>query len=266
LRPVVTRSLRLAFLAAALVPGGSRLAAQTLTDFCPDADPAVEAGIVGIITDADSETVLPAADVSVTWLTEGTRRRLAVTAGFDGVYAICGLPQGLDMEVRASFGDRRSPAVEFSTAVVLQQFDLAISLTGDAAEEEPVISEAARTGRAFNATTIRAEDLAALPDMTVYQLLRQHQRLRFERLAGGEVIIFAGRGVDRLTNLSGSAGRYRAIEMFINERREGDPVSAVRGLSIYEVIQIDILSASEASARYGGDGWLGAISIRTRER
>ena len=102
--------------------------------------------------------------------------------------------------------------------------------------------------------------------MTVYQLLRQHQRLRFERLSGGEVIIFAGRGIDGITNLSGSAGRYRGIQMLINERREADPVSAIRGMSIYDVLQIDILSAGEASARYGGDGWLGAISIRTRER
>lgn len=263
---VATRSLSLTFLAGSLLVGAAPLGAQTLTDFCPDGDPESEAAIVGIVTDAESETILPAADVAVSWLAEGTRRRVAVSAGLDGVYTVCGLPQGLDMQVRANFGDRRSPAVDFSTATVLQQFDLAIALTGEPEEEEPEVSEAARTGRAFNATTIRGEDLAPLPDMTVYQLLRQHQRLRFERVSGGEVIIFAGRGIDGVTNLSGSAGRYRGIQMFINERREADPVSAIRGMSIYDIVQIDILSAGEASARYGGDGWLGAISIRTRER
>ena len=40
----------------------------------------------------------------------------------------------------------------------------------------------------------------------------------------------------------------------------------MRVMSIREIKQLDILSASEASARYGGDGWIGVISIRTRDR
>jgi hypothetical protein len=54
--------------------------------------------------------------------------------------------------------------------------------------------------------------------------------------------------------------------VFINERREGDPISALRDMWIHDVLQIDIMSAGEASARYGGDGWLGAISVSTRRR
>ena len=243
-------------LGVAGIPSGG--AAQALSDFCPGGDDSAEAAVIGIVSDAESGMILPGSEVVVSWLAAGTRQRVTVAAGLDGVYAVCGLPQGHDMQVRAMFGDRTGQWVDFSTEVVLQQHDLGVSLTG---EQEPVeLTEEVRTSRAFNATTIRAEDLAPLPEMTLYELLRQHQRLRFERVPQGEVIVFAGRGVTGTTNFSGSAGRFRAVEMLINERREADPVSAIRDLWIHDVVQIDILSAGEASARYGGDGWLGAIA------
>lgn len=242
------------------------LAGQSLGDFCPGADAATEAAIVGIVSDAESGMILPGAEVVVSWLAEGTRQRVQVAVGLDGVYTVCSLPRGRDMQVRAMFGDRLGSWVDFSTEEVLQQHDLPVALTGDQSEEDVRLGEDVRTGRAFNATTIRDTDLAPLPEMTLYQLLRQHQRLRFERIPQGEVIVFAGRGVTGTTNLSGTIGRFRAIELFINERREGDPVSALRDMWIHDVKQIDILSAGEASARYGGDGWLGAISISTRDR
>ncbi|MDH3732059.1 MAG: hypothetical protein OEU54_00935 [Gemmatimonadota bacterium] len=240
-------------------------AGQSLTDFCPGGDDSVEAAVIGLVSDAESGIILPGSEVVVSWLADGTRQRVTVAVGLDGVYTICGLPQGQDMQVRAIFGDRMGQWVDFSTSVVLQQHDLGVSLTGEP-DAEPELSEEVRSSTAFNATTIRTEDLAALPKMTLYQLLRQHQRLRFERVQQGEAIVFAGRGVTGTTNLSGAVGRFRAVEVFIDERREADPVSALRDMWIHDVIQIDILSAGEASARYGGDGWLGAISIRTRER
>ena len=80
------------------------------------------------------------------------------------------------------------------------------------------------------------------------------------------MIIFAGRGNTGATNFSGTVSRFRGVDVFINERREGDPVSALRDMWIHNVTRIDILRAGEASARYGGDGWLGAISVSTRER
>ena len=75
----------------------------------------------------------------------------------------------------------------------------------------------------------------------------------------------------RLSALEGRSnslnqGRFRGIQVYINERREADPVSAIREMSIDEVRQIQILRASEASARYGGDGYLGVIAITTRRR
>lgn len=245
------------------LPG--HLRAQVLTDFCPEADESSEAAIVGIVSDAESEMILPGAEVVASWVADGVRQRSETQTGIDGVYTICGLPQGMDMQVRASLGVHRGEPVPFSTETTLQQFDLALSLTGDApAEEEVEIDESARSGRAFGASLIRAEDLAALPEMSVYQLLRRHSRLRFERIQGGEVIIFAGRGVDQNTNLSGTATRYRAIQLFVDDRLEADPINYLRAMSIDEVSRIEILNSGEASARYGGDGWIGAIAISRR--
>lgn len=256
-------STTFAFASALMIP--TAVAGQALADFCPGGDDATEAAVIGIVSDAESGMILPGAEVVVSWLATGTRQRVQVAVGLDGVYTICGLPQGQDMQVRAMFADRQGAWVDFSTETVLQQHDLGVSLVGEQSDEVE-LTEDARTGKAFNSTVIRAEDLAPLPEMTLYQLLRQHQRLRFERIPQGEVIVFAGRGVTGTSNLSGSAGRFRAVEVLINERREADPVSALRDMWIHNVVQIDILSAGEASARYGGDGWLGAISISTRER
>lgn len=260
----VVRNSLMSIMAGIAFP--SLVAAQALTDFCPDADESKEAAVIGIVSDAESGMMLPGAEVVVSWLADGTRRRIEVPAGIDGVYMACGLPQGHDMQVRAMVGDRRGEWVDFSTETILQQRDLPVSLTGDQPAEELVLSEDAKRSNAFSATRINDEDLALLPEMTLYQLLRQHQRLRFERVQQGEVIVFAGRGVTGTSNFSGSAGRFRGIELFINERREGDPVSALRDMWIHNITQIDILSAGEASARYGGDGWLGAISVSTRDR
>ncbi len=244
------------------------LRAQSLTDFCPEGDESREAALVGIVTDAESGTVLPGAQVAIRWTdAEGESHETLAQTGLDGVYVVCALPRETDMQVAAAFGDRRGAPVSFSTAVVLQQQDLAIPLTAPEPEEVE-LDESLRSSGVFNATVIRDSDLEGFPDMTVYQLLRQHQRLRFERLTGsgvGEVIIFAGRGVTGQTSLSGM-GRFRGVEVYINERREADPVNAMRVMSIREIKQLDILSASEASARYGGDGWIGVISIRTRDR
>lgn len=265
MRYSLSRSLPAALLvvAASAWAAPSGLAGQALTDFCPEADQAAEAAVVGIVSDAESGMILPGAEVVASWVADGVRQRATAQTDLEGVYIICGLPQDLDMQVRATLGARRGDAVPFSTSVALQQHDLALSLAGEQAEEAPELDDAARGGRAFTSTVIRAEDLAELPEMTVYQLLRQHHNLRFERVQGGEQIVFAGRGVDGAPSLSGTT-RYSAIQLFIDDRLQADAVNYLRGMSIDEVQQIDILSRTEASARYGGDGWIGAIAIRTR--
>jgi hypothetical protein len=242
------------------------LRGQALEDFCPDGDASSEAAVIGIVTDTENGMILPGAEVTATWTVEGTRRRATVQTGIDGVYTICGLPRGLDMQVRALLGDRGGQPAQFNTTTVLQQRDLDVSLTGDAEEQALAdLDESVSMSRVFNATVIREEDLVGFPEMTVYQLLRQHQKLRFERVSGGEYIVFVGRGVTGQPSLSGM-GRFRGVEVLINERREADPISAIRDMYIDEIKQLDILSPGEASGRYGGDGWLGAIAIRTRDR
>lgn len=245
----------------ALIAVPSLGAAQQFEDFCPGADAETQAAVVGYVTDPEADTVVPGAVVAASWVQDGTRQRVEATAGLDGLYALCGLPQEAEVQLRAVFGDRRGEAVPYTTAVLLAQQDLEVSLTAEPDEEEIEVSQHARTGRAYSSDLINAEDLLALPEMSVYQLLRQHQRLRFDRWTEGEVILF-----DHVVSNSLNQGRFRGIQVYINERREADPVSAIREMSIDEVRQIQILTATEASARYGGDGYLGVIAIRTRDR
>lgn len=260
-----SRSLPVALLLAVAVawsaPTGA--SAQSLTEFCPEGDPETEAAVVGIVSDPDSGMQLPGAEVAASWVADGIRQRATAQTDIEGVYIICGLPLELEMQVRATIGSHRGTAVPFTTDVSLQQHDLQVSLAGDAGTEEIELDEAASTGRAFSASIIEAEDLATLPEMSVYELLRRHHRLRFERVSGGEMIVFAGRGIDGTASLSGTS-RYSGIQLFINDRLQADPINYMHSMSIDEVRQISILSRTEASARYGGDGWIGAIAITTR--
>lgn len=265
MRYSASRSLPSALLLAVAVawsaPAGA--SAQSLTEFCPEGDAEIEAAVVGIVSDAESGMQLPGAEVAASWVADGMRQRATAQTDIEGVYIICGLPQALDMQVRASIGGHRGAAVAFTTDVVLQQHDLQVSLAAEAETEDVELDEDARSGRAFSASVIEATDLANLPEMSVYELLRRHHRLRFERVSGGELIVFAGRGVDGTPSLSGTT-RYSGIQLFVDDRLQADAVNYLRSMSIDEVRQIDILSRTEASARYGGDGWIGAIAIRTR--
>ena len=243
------------------VPCGG--AAQTFADFCPAGDAETEAAVVGWVTDPDADTVVPGATVAASWVQDGSRRRVEAHANLEGLYALCGLPPNTEVSLRAALGSRRGEALPFTTGAALAQQDLTMSLT---AEPEELSSEIGSLGggraNVLNSTIIREEDLVNFPEMSVYELLRQHQRLRFDRFSQvGEVII-----LDSVVSTSLNNGRFVGIQMRINERREGDPISAIRGMSIDEVKRIEILSSSEASARYGGDGWTGAISITTRNR
>ena len=238
-------------------------AAQSFTDFCPEGNEETEAAVVGFVTDPEAGTVVPGATVAASWVADNTRQRAEGQSNLEGVYTICGLPKDTELSLRAIFADRRGGAVPYTTSVALAQQDVEISLTGEPQERVEVGSLAGGGGgrsRILNSEIIRAEDLLDLPEMSVYDLLRQHQLLRFDRLSGaGEVIV--------LTSVTASrwgVSRAQAVELRINERREPDAVNAIREMSIDEVSRIDILSRTEASARYGGDGYVGAIVITTR--
>ena len=65
-------------------------------------------------------------------------------------------------------------------------------------------------------------------------------------------------------SLSGLS-RFRGVEVYVNERRTPDPMAAIRDLMTDEIKRLEILSSAEASSRYGGDGYIGIIAIRTRD-
>lgn len=240
-------------------------AAQSFTDFCPEGDEETEAAVVGFVTDPEAGTIVPGATVAASWVADDARQRAEGQSDLQGVYSVCGLPKDTEVSLRVIFGDRRGSAVPYTTSAVLAQQDLEISLTGEPEERVEVGSLSAGGGgrsRILNSEIIRSEDLLELPEMTVYELLRQHQLLRFDRVSGeGEVILLTS-----VTASNWNVFRTQAVEVRINERREPDGVNAIRDLSIDDVSRIEILSRTQASARYGGDGYVGAIAITTRQR
>jgi hypothetical protein len=253
---------------AAGIAFSGNLDAQEIAELCPAADRA-EGAVMGMVQDAEIGMILPGAEVTASWVVEGTRRRATAEVAVDGTYTLCGLPQDLEMGVRAGFANRRGPLVTIILDAPVGQLNLTVSLT---AEEEPEeleevepIPEDGRISRVFSNTLITDEDLAALPEpMPLYDMLRQHHRLRFERPAGGgEVILFTERGVTGQPSLSGLS-RFRGVQVYINDRRTPDSIAAIRDLMTDEIRRLEILSSAEASSRYGGDGYIGIISIRTR--
>ena len=254
---------RLAAPALMLVVANSA-AARSFADFCPVGDPETEAAVVGYVTDPEAETIVPGATVAASWVQFDARQRVEAEVGMDGLYAICGLPRDMEIALRAVFGGWRGEAVPYTTAVTLAQQDLLLSLTVEPERREEVGSLAAGGSRTriLGSQVIRAEDLVDLPEMSVYELLRQHSLLRFDRMSTlGEVILLTS-----VTLSSWRSFREQAVEVRIDERREGDGVNAIRELAIDEVSRIEILTRTEASARYGGDGYVGALVITTRDR
>ena len=244
--------------------GADAAVAQSFTDFCPDGDEEREAAVVGFVTDPEAGTIVPGATVAASWVADDARQRAEGQSDLQGVYSICGLPKDTEVSLRVIFADRRGTAVPYTTSAVLAQQDLEISLTAEPEARVEVGSLAGGGGgrsRILGSEIIRAEDLIDLPEMSVYDLLRQHQLLRFDRRSTeGEVILLAA------ASSSLRVGRLQRIQVRINERREADGVAAIRDMSIDEVSRIEILSRTEASARYGGDGFVGAIAITTRRR
>ena len=239
--------------------------AQSFADFCPNGNPETQAAVVGYVTDPDVQSIVPAATVAASWVEDNARQRLEVQTNLEGLYIMCGIPSDIEVSLRVIFGNRRGEIVPYAAATPLAQQDMFISLTGDPEAREEVGSLAdgggGGSGRAYSSELIRAEDLLYLPEMSVYELLRRHQLLRFERVSGqGEVILLVS------ATSSSTVGRMQAVQMRINERREADPIGAIRDLSIDEVNRIEILTRTEASARYGGDGYVGAIAITIGDR
>lgn len=241
----------------------SAAAAQSFADFCPEGDEAMEAAVVGFVTDPDAGMVVAGATVAASWVQDNARHRLEAQVNLEGVYSLCGLPKDIEVSLRAILADRRGEAIPYTTSAPLAQQDLVLSLTGepDIRQEVGSLSAGGSRARIMGSEVIRAEDLIDLPEMSVYDLLRQHQLIKFDRVTGGEIIV-----LQSVTLTSWGAARYQGLEVRINERREADGVNTLREMSIDEVGRIEILSRTEASARYGGNGYVGALVITTRNR
>lgn len=114
-------------------------------------------------------------------------------------------------------------------------------------------------GKALTSRLITEKDLANLPDMSLYELLRQHAEVRIEDYPGAG----GGRGVIFCAERE-TINTYRGCPVIVNEREAHDPIATARDLSIHELSRIEILRRSEASNRYGGSGMIGAIVVRTK--
>jgi len=119
---------------ALLAATASVVTAQALADVCPGAD-AETGGLVGSVADDMSGVVMPGASVSAEWTADGQPVRADVQSGFDGTYALCHLPMGVEMTVVAFFGDLTgSPVVVTLTDPVARQ-DLTLSLAGGGGDD-----------------------------------------------------------------------------------------------------------------------------------
>lgn len=108
-------------------------------------------------------------------------------------------------------------------------------------------------GDVFGSRNIQAEDLADLRPMSLYEFFRQHSRVRFVRSPeGNEILLCEDRG---------GVAQLRGCGVYVNERQATGHISTLRSIYIHEVERLEILRRSEASNRFGGDGWEGAIVI-----
>lgn len=147
--------------------------------------------------------------------------------------------------------------------------DQTVKVTGTVAEGDgcPTLTLAsveedippARVASAVLASTlITAEDLEGAGNMSLYQLLRQHARLRFELISGaGEVVFCEEREALDMD-------RYRGCAVYVNDSRSVDAVETLRGIRVSRVQRVEILRRTEASSRLGGHGQQGAILIRLK--
>lgn len=116
----------------------------------------------------------------------------------------------------------------------------------------------ASTGGSIVSGDLLTEDqLAEVRYETLYELLRNHPRIRMQGTGGGEQIYVEDRTAWGVT----PGARWRAALVYVNDSRALDPVPRVRELRIEEIRRLEILTSTEASARFGGHGYNPIISV-----
>lgn len=118
---------------------------------------------------------------------------------------------------------------------------------------------------AFDQMRISQDMLAEVEPMSIYDFLRRHSRVRIERVSssdpnaggGGEAILVEGRA--GLT----AGDRVATAAVFVDDRKVFDPIATIREIRTDQIQRLEILRAGEASGRYGGSGYAGAVAITT---
>ena len=112
-------------------------------------------------------------------------------------------------------------------------------------------------GSIVSGDLLTEDDLAELRYETLYELLRNHPRIRMQGTGGSEQIYVEDRTAWGVT----PGARWRAALLYVDDSRALDPVPRVRELRIDEIRRLEILTSTEASARFGGHGYNPVISV-----
>lgn len=100
-------------------------------------------------------------------------------------------------------------------------------------------------------------DLSHVPHQMLYELLRNHPLIRMQGTGGGEQIYVEDRTAWGVT----PGSRWRPALLYVNDSRALDPVPRVRELRVDEIRRLEILTSTEASARFGGHGYDPCIAV-----
>lgn len=138
-------------------------------------------------------------------------------------------------------------------------------------------------------TTLTADDLATANYASVYDLLRAHNRARIVSFQGDEYLAVYDRGgnvrtgevgttadpdcrgmgctgsqAPRVTGTGTAEGGGEALLIVDDNEVQGNVTQILQQMDLSQVAELRILRPSETSARYGGDGRVGSVVIRTK--
>ena len=117
-------------------------------------------------------------------------------------------------------------------------------------------------GSLLSTTDLSRQELQSASDQfqSVYEYLRAHSRVSFVTSGGqtDEIMFVYGRG-QRSLSYAAEGGAY----LYVNNDEVPDPVPILRSTPMSEVETLQILRASETSARFGGAGRRGSVVITT---
>jgi hypothetical protein len=118
-----------------LLLGVSALGAQDLEELCPNSR-AENGAIQGIVSDVDTQMMLPGVTVRATWEKDGTPGHGDTQTGLDGRYTMCYLPLQTHLSLLPMLGNMAGEAVSLTLTEPITRQDILFSLTGGGDAEE----------------------------------------------------------------------------------------------------------------------------------